>query len=698
MNFLKVVICKYFSIVIILASSFLTSFVLADTKPMTAVDIVALTRLSQPSVSADGRYLVYLRSEVNWAKNKEVKRYRFIDLETGDAIQGIEPEKPTESFGSAVWVGSEGIITLLEREEDDDKQAYFYELEGGSLTRLTEHKSDVKSISWASDNSGFYFRSREPLTEQEDKDLENDWVLKEYETRRFHELWFFNWQTRESSKLFGGDFNVRGYELSRDSKKILYAKTEHDLGDGHDRELWLYDIESGKHQVLTRNTYAEYGATLSPQSNQFAFIATVNSKGEQYYEDNVFIQDVGASNPVAILPDIVMEMNAVEWDKEGTGLYILGNTGVREHLYHYSIETKELVAITSGDSVINSWSYDSELDTHVFKLVSDDNPGEIWLYKNGDEKSRQITNEYAGFSDKFDLPKQRVFSWQGRKSQKLEGLLVYPLNHDKKKPFPLVTITHGGPRSSSQFGSWNYSRYVPVLTGQGYGVFLPNHRGGTGYGDKFVRDMVGNYFRHSHHDVMDGIDALIDQELADPEQLIKMGWSAGGHMTNKLITTTDRFKAASSGAGASDWVSMYAESDVRHNRTPWFGSTPWSKNSNHRNFYKQSTLKDAWRVTTPTLFFVGEDDVRVPPTQSIMMYRGVKAAGAETKLYIAPEQPHGYKKPSYRLFKLNTELEWFARHLGKDPYTPVYPAAKDVVDKDEKQIDEKAQENQEQSL
>ena len=86
--------------------------------------------------------------------------------------------------------------------------------------------------------------------------------------------------------------------------------------------------------------------------------------------------------------------------------------------------------------------------------------------------------------------------------------------------------------------------------------------------------MVGSYFHHSHLDVMTGVDHLIDLGLVDPDRMVKMGWSGGGHMTNKIITFTDRFKAASSGAGVANWVSMYAQSGVRTYRMPWFGGTP----------------------------------------------------------------------------------------------------------------------------
>ena len=229
--------------------------------------------------------------------------------------------------------------------------------------------------------------------------------------------------------------------------------------------------------------------------------------------------------------------------------------------------------------------------------------------------------------------------------------------------------THGGPRSSDKYGfSRGSTRYNAVLTGKDYAVLQPNYRGSTGYGDAFLRDMVGSYFNQSHLDVMTGVDYLIDKGIADPDKLIKMGWSAGGHMTNKIITHTERFKAASSGAGAVNWIGMYAQSDVRLNRSAWFGGDPWQKDAPIDVFWNNSPLKDIHKVKTPTLVLVGGNDKRVPPPQSVELFRALRSLGVETKLLIAPGEPHGWRKLSHRLTKINSELEWFAKYALNKKY------------------------------
>jgi dipeptidyl aminopeptidase/acylaminoacyl peptidase len=199
-------------------------------------------------------------------------------------------------------------------------------------------------------------------------------------------------------------------------------------------------------------------------------------------------------------------------------------------------------------------------------------------------------------------------------------------------------------------------------------VLQPNYRGSTGYGDDFLRDMVGHYFKNAHLDVMAGVDYLIEQGLVDGDRMGKMGWSAGGHMTNKIITFTDRFKAACSGAGAANWISMYGQSDVRIYRTPWFGGTPWQENAPIDVYWENSPLSDVAQVTTPTIFLVGQNDARVPMPQSVEMHRALKANGVPTHLFVAPRAGHGWGELRHRLYKANVELDWFERWIMERDY------------------------------
>jgi dipeptidyl aminopeptidase/acylaminoacyl peptidase len=275
-------------------------------------------------------------------------------------------------------------------------------------------------------------------------------------------------------------------------------------------------------------------------------------------------------------------------------------------------------------------------------------------------------SEVFGFIDqRFKTAKQERITWKGQDGQQVEGLLHYPVDYVRGQRYPLIVMTHGGPAASDKFG---FSGDVHVYAGRGFAVLRPNYRGSTGYGDAFLRDMVKGYFKQAHLDVMTGVDAVIAMGVADPNKLVKMGWSAGGHMTNKIITFTDRFKAASSGAGAANWISMYAQSDHREFRTPWFGGTPWQANAPIDLYWDHSPLKNVSQVKTPTIFLVGAEDPRVPMPQSVEMYRALKSNDVPTRLYVAPREGHGWTELRHRLFKLQVEMEWFEKWVNGRTY------------------------------
>jgi dipeptidyl aminopeptidase/acylaminoacyl peptidase len=306
----------------------------------------------------------------------------------------------------------------------------------------------------------------------------------------------------------------------------------------------------------------------------------------------------------------------------------------------------------------------------IFQLDEPTRLGDAWTLPLDGGAPTRVTGVYDSLERQFQLPRQEKITWKGADGVAVEGLRVYPVAYVPGQRAPLVVQLHGGPQESDKFGYGPYflMNYVPVLTANGYAVLRPNYRGSAGYGDAFLRDVVGGYFNQMHSDVLAGVDLLIAQGIADADRLALMGVSAGGHLTNKLITVTDRFKAASSTAGASNWISLFAQTDTRTGRTVWFGGTPWQAGAPLEAFWNHSPLKDVADVRTPTLFVVGENDARVPMAQALEMYRGLRANGVATRLLVAPREGHQWGELRHQLYKANAELEWFERHLAGRAY------------------------------
>jgi dipeptidyl aminopeptidase/acylaminoacyl peptidase len=415
---------------------------------------------------------------------------------------------------------------------------------------------------------------------------------------------------------------------------------------------------------------------LSPNGSSVFYLADVNEDGKPYFNNNLFVVPSTGGDARMLLPEMPYEIDDASWSADGRSIYFIANTGVRNDLFSVDVDSGEYSRLSEGDHTIGDWQYRPSLDAHVSTLSTPDNPGDVWQIRDG-EFSR-LTHVFEQLAEDYFLPRQEAISWKGADGVTVEGLLYYPRDYEQDKRYPLAVQTHGGPAASDKFRYPGAGSYQQILTDRGWLVFRPNYRGSVGYGDPFLRDMVGHYFNQSHLDVMTGVDHLIDLGLADPERMIKMGWSGGGHMTNKIITHTDRFKAASSGAGAANWISMYGQTDIRIHRENWFGGSPWEKDAPIEKFWEASALREIWKVKTPTLVLVGEKDERVPAPQSVELYRALKTNGVDTHLYMAPREPHGWKELRHQLFKVNVELEWFERHaLGREYEWQMAPEEKD---------------------
>jgi dipeptidyl aminopeptidase/acylaminoacyl peptidase len=441
------------------------------------------------------------------------------------------------------------------------------------------------------------------------------------------------------------------------------------FGDSERGEVWVMDADGGHPVPITGNTVDEWFPSLSPDNGQVLYVSLANAEGEPYYSGRAFVAPASGGAPRLLAPDFPHAVERAQWGRDGRSVLLAANLGLHNEVFLLDVPTQKYRQITDGRHELIGSSFSPELGRLVLVVDEPDDPGELWLYTLDGAPARQVTRLFERYAHDFKLGRQERIEWKGADGTTVEGLLQYPVDHDPGRRYPLVVQTHGGPRSSDRYSFGDWQSYVKVLTGRGYVVLQPNYRGSTGYGDAFLRDMVGGYFRNSHLDVITGADKVIAMGVADPDRLVKMGWSAGGHMTNKIITFTDRFKAASSGAGAANWVSMYGQSDTRAYRTPWFGGTPWQKDAPVDVYWDNSPLKYVSNVKTPTLFLVGERDVRVPPPQSYEMHRALKANGVPTRLYVAPREPHTWEELRHQLFKINAELDWFEKYEMGRTYT-----------------------------
>jgi len=638
-------------------------------RPMTIVDLIEVSSVSEPRLSPDGGRIVFERSDAVWEENRRISHVWRVDVD-GSGLRRLTTGD--EGQTSPRWSPDGGTVAFLaEREEVEGRQIYLLPADGGEGRLLGEHATPVSEIQWSPDGRWIYFTAEDPRPDSVDARLEREIDVYAFdEDYRQEHLWRVEVETGEEERITGGDFSVDAYRLSRDGTMVAHHRAPSPLFDDSDEgAVWVMSADGTGARPLTRgDTIPEDGAALSPDNARVLWVAGASQDNEIYHNDNLFVAPVDGSAPARNLTrDFGGEVGDASWSADGRWIYFTANIGVRVELFRVRPDGSGRERLTRGDHQVGDWSYEAGLDRHVFTLESPTNPGDVWTMDAGGEP-RRVTRIFETLAERFRLPRTEAISWEGRDGVTVEGILIYPLDYEEGRRYPLVVQTHGGPASSDRFEFDSSYDYGPKLAAMGYMVLRPNYRGSTGYGDAFLRDMVPGYFDQSHRDVMAGVDHLIEAGMVDGDRMAKMGWSAGGHMTNKIITWTDRFRAASSGAGAANWISMYAQSDVRIYRTPWFGGSPWTEDAPIDVYLEHSPLFDAHRVTTPTLFLVGEEDPRVPMPQSVEMHRALKWNGVPTHLYVAPREGHGWRELQHRLFKANVELDWFERWVRDRDY------------------------------
>ena len=631
-------------------------------RPLGIVDLLNLPRVADPQLSPDGRDVLYTRADADWKVGRRVSHIWRAAVGGGEAMQltsGTDGEE-----GPRWSPDGKQIAFTAKRGDNDAAQIYLLPVDGGEARQLTSHATAVSELSWTPDGRAIYFKAADPKTADEKaRERQKDDVYAYDENYKQAHLWKVTVATKAETRVTDGDFSVNNYELSEDGSKIVYHRWPTPLlGDNDRGEVWMMNADGSGAVQLTHNAVPENDATISPDNSQVAFVSGSNAKFDSYYNGRLFIVPAAGGTPRPIVGE--SEPIAVDralWSHDGKSIYFLANLGVHEEVFVVPASGGTPKQLTDGKHGMGAWTLRND---RLAMVVSDAaSGGDVWTLKIGDAAPRQVTHVFDNLTRDFKLGRQDAIQWKGADGRTVEGLLTYPVDYQAGQKYPLAVITHGGPQASDKYSIGALSDEVQVLAGKGYASLQPNYRGSTGYGDAFLRDMIGHYFQNAHLDVMTGVDEVIRRGVADPDRMVKMGWSGGGHMTNKIITFTDRFKAAASGAGAANWISMYAQSDIRFQRTPW------QKNAPIEAYWNNSPLKDVANVKTPTIFFVGERDPRVPMPQSIEMYRALKANGVPTHLYVAPREPHGWGELRHQLYKVNAEIEWFEKYATKRPFT-----------------------------
>jgi dipeptidyl aminopeptidase/acylaminoacyl peptidase len=634
---------------------------------------------STPKWGRDGSFLVF-RSNRDGTGAEPAEQLYLMRPDGGEARKITEAKDGVTSFE----LTRDGRFLVYAAGKPDERQLWSIPVdrllagEAGGATQITKHATAVTDWQLSRDGRRVFFRARDTADPDEKLRMEKKFDVRiRNQDQPLQHLWLLELAGGQERRLTGGtEYSVSGVTLSDDgawvgfrgSPNDRYRRTVTEAGIYDD--LYLLNVASGKIERLTTNEEAaESNLSFSPDGRWIAFTAPndfVYSRDEKIYLRPV---DQPGAPWKKLGESYDGSLSIGWWSKDGGTIY--GNAGVKatEQVLAVDVAANTVRQVTKEPAAMFS---QRDEDTGLILITYEDprTPRSIYLARS--EQALADKGSWVRLADpnpeirEIALGQTEEISWKSKDGKTVGGVLVKPVGWQPGRRYPLVVQIHGGPASADLLG-FNGFQNPQVYAGAGYAILMPNYRGSSNYGERHRIETagVGKYFERGFDDIMSGVDYLIAQGIASPDSLGAMGWSAGGHYSNWILTHTDRFKAISSGAGTMNWISMYAESDIQRNRQ-WYmgGKLPYE---DFDAWWQVSPLKYIRNAKTPTLIHVVDGDPRVPRPQSEELHMALKKLGVPTELFVYPGDTHGITAPHNQLVKNVAEFNWFEKWIRGKP-------------------------------
>jgi dipeptidyl aminopeptidase/acylaminoacyl peptidase len=395
----------------------------------------------------------------------------------------------------------------------------------------------------------------------------------------------------------------------------------------------------------------------SPDGRYLAFVRTPSAP---FQPGRIVLQDRHTAKDRELAETFDSQPSLAGWAANSRELYFTEFKSTHVVLYAMPVDGPPRVAFLpkgtfGGGLRLNAGG------THAgLALQSASEPVEAYTLDLHSLKPVQVSAANTGLP-KLPLGETQTIHWKNG-GEEVEGLLTLPPGYQKGKKIPLILNIHGGPSGVFVESFIGAPGLYPIASfaAQGWAVLRVNPRGSVGYGLKFRAANLNDWGGGDYKDLMTGVDHVIEMGIADPNHLAVMGWSYGGYMTNWVIGQTTRFKAAATGAGLSDLISMWGTNDIPSTLDDYFSGN-WVAQT--ERYVKMSPLYYVKNVTTPTLILHGEIDPRVPTGQGYEMYNALKRRGVETVMVVYPRTKHGPEEPKFVMDIMRRHIEWVSKHI-----------------------------------
>jgi dipeptidyl aminopeptidase/acylaminoacyl peptidase len=637
-----------------------------------------------PKISPDGMRVVYEVTKTNWEDNAFERNLWIAEIATGEAHALTSAKK---SSTSADWSPDGKWIAFLSDRPgqisgtaEGKKQLYIISADGGEAQQLTKTENDVNAFEWTLDSKRIAFSTEdpEPKTLKDRKEKYGDYFVVHADYQMTH-LWTIEigdgsgGTPAEPKRLTeGSKFSVGGFSWSPDGMRIAFsAQKDPDLISSESEDLYVVTVKDGAVKKIVSTPGPDSNPKWSPDGKMIAFETVAGSK--YYYYTNVRIAIVPAEGgtPQILTEAFDEDPGLINWGPDG--IYFAASQKTYAHAFRVSPETKAIEKLSTPEHISAvSFSFSKDFKTVAYRAALENEYAEIFTASVSPWKSKKLTAMGDQLKD-LKLAKREVISWKSGDGTTIEGVLYAPPNFDAKKKYPLLVVIHGGPTGVDQ-PIVNADRYYPIerFVAKGALVLRPNYRGSAGYGEKFRALNVRNLGVGDYADVISGVDSLIAKGWVDKDRVGSMGWSEGGYISAFITASSDRFKAVSVGAGISDWMTYYVNTDITPFTRMYLHGTPWDDPEIYK---KTSPITYIAKAKTPTLIQHGENDRRVPIPNAYELRQALEDRGVPVKMVVYKGFGHGITKPKQQRAVMEENEKWFGQYIwGETPKEAATPS------------------------
>ncbi len=643
-----------------------------------------------PKISPDGKRVVYELQKTNWEDNAFDRNLWIADIAAGESHALTSAKK---SSTNPAWSPDGKWIAFLSDRPgqitgtpEGKKQVYVIPADGGEAQQLTKLESDVKDLGWAPDSKRIAFSASdvEPKTLKDRKEKYGEYSVVHADYQMTH-LWTIEIPAggvpaAEPKRLTDGDkFTFGDFSWSPDGTRITFsAQKDPDLISSETADLYVVAVSDGAVKKIVSTPGPDRNPQWSPDGKNIAFETTAGAKYFFYTNVKIAVIPAEGGTPQILTESFDEDPGLIGWGPDG--IYFAAEQKTYAHLFRLNPATKAVEKLSAPEHISAfSFSFSKDYKQAAYRAAMENQYAELYATSVAPWQGKKLT-AMADQLKGFTLAHREVTSWKSADGTTIEGVVYKPAGFDPKKKYPLLVVIHGGPTGVDQ-PIVSADRYYPIerFVAKGALVLRPNYRGSAGYGEKFRALNVRNLGVGDYADVISGVDALIAKGWVDKDRVGTMGWSQGGYISAFIAASSDRFKAVSVGAGISDWMTYYANTDITPFTRQYLHATPWDDPEIYK---KTSPISYIAKARTPTLIQHGENDRRVPIPNAYELRQALEDRGVPVKMVVYKGFGHGINKPKQQRAVMEENEKWFAQYIwGEKPQEPKPPEPKLVEPK-----------------